>query len=272
MRKPPLTVEQFNGRWLGEHGPGSRKVPGLRGFVLGEVVADPGSRPDAPAGPALDGITESWQSAGIDRAVQARDNPLVRDWLAAAPTYIGAITIYATREHVFVPPVRGGLKVMTLISRKPGASHEDFVRHVLEVHGPLSRDVPGLGGYVLSEIVRSAGMPGSRPFPGSARSTSSGRAGCPPSRAAGQPIAPDDVRGSPTAPRISVGSCATRWSSMCSSRRLTLPHPRPRAERAKRGADQAAWGACRADGWAISSGVTPIAAHSASCTSRGCPA
>lgn len=166
VRKPPLTVEQFNGRWLGEHGPGSRKVPGLRGFVLGEVVADPGSRPDAPAGPALDGITESWQSAGIDRAAQARDDPLVRDWLAAAPNYIGAITIYATREHVFVPPVRGGLKVMTLISRKPGASHEDFVRHVLEVHGPLSRDVPGLGGYVLSEIVRSAGMPGIPPVPG----------------------------------------------------------------------------------------------------------
>lgn len=165
-RKPGLTVEQFNARWLGEHGPGSRNVPGLRGFVLGEVVEDPGRRPDAPAAPVLDGIAESWQPAGIDRAAQARDNPLVREWLAAAPGYIGAINIYATREHVFVPPVRGGLKVMTFISRKPGTSREDFVRHVLEVHGPLSREVPGLGGYVLSEIVRSAQMPGIAPVPG----------------------------------------------------------------------------------------------------------
>lgn len=166
VRRPDLTPEQFKARWLGEHGPGARNVPGLKGFVLGEVVPDPGRRPDAPPIPTLDGIAESWQPPGIDRAAQARENPLVREWLAAAPTYIGAINIYSTREHVFVPPVRGGLKVMTLISRPAGVSHEDFVRHVLEVHGPLSRKVPGLGGYVLSEIVRNPKMPAIPPVPG----------------------------------------------------------------------------------------------------------
>ncbi|MCM8732045.1 EthD domain-containing protein [Hephaestia sp. GCM10023244] len=166
VRKPGLSRAQFNARWLGEHGPGARDVPGLRGFVLGEPVADPGRRPGAPLPPMLDGITESWQPPGIDRAAQARENPKVRDWLAAAPTYIGAINLYATREHVFVPPQRGGLKVMTLISRKPGTTHEDFVRHVLDVHGPLSREVPGLRGYVLSEIVRRPQMPAIPPVPG----------------------------------------------------------------------------------------------------------
>lgn len=166
VRKPGLSPEQFKARWLGEHGPGARGVPGLIGFVLGEPVADPGRRPEAALPPALDGITESWQPPGIDRAAQARENPLVREWLAAAPSYIGAITLYGTREHVFVPPRRGGLKVMTLISRKPDVTHEDFVRHVLEVHGPLSRQVPGLRGYVLSEIVRRPQMPGIPSVPG----------------------------------------------------------------------------------------------------------
>lgn len=190
VRKPGLTVGQFNARWLGDHGPGSRNVPGLRGFVLGEVVPDPGRRPDAPPPPMLDGITESWQPTGIDRAAQARDNPAVREWLAAAPSYIGAITIYATREHVFVPPERGGLKVMTLISRKTGTSHEDFVRHVLEVHGPLSREVPGLGGYVLSEIVRSAQMPGIAPVPGLGEIDIIGTSWLPAGRGQGAPDTP----------------------------------------------------------------------------------
>lgn len=159
VRRADQTKEQFKAKWLGEHGPGARQVPDLQGFILGEVVPDPARAGSAAsAGVALDGVTESWQAPGIDRAAQARENPVVRDWLGAAPSYIGAITILATREHVFVPPVRGGLKVMTLISRKPDIAHADFVRHVLEVHGPLARAVPGLNGYVLSEITRRPQM------------------------------------------------------------------------------------------------------------------
>ena len=122
-------------------------------------MPDPARAGSAAAPSAvIDGIAESWQPPGVDRTAQARDNAFVRDWLAAAPSYIGAINIFATREHVFAPPRRGGLKVMTFIRRKPGVSHEDFVRHALEVHGPMARDVPGLSGYVLSEIVRTPQM------------------------------------------------------------------------------------------------------------------
>lgn len=159
VRKAELSREQFNTRWLGEHGPGARRIPDLHGFVLGEITQDPG-RAQSAAGHsvALDGVAESWQPEGVDRAAQARENAFVRDWLGAAPSYIGAINIFVTREHVFAPPKRGGLKVMTLIARKPGTSHEDFVRHVLGVHGPMASAVPGLGGYVLSEIVRRPQM------------------------------------------------------------------------------------------------------------------
>jgi hypothetical protein len=159
VRRADLTPEQFKARWLGEHGPGARHIPDLRGFVLGEIVADPARAGSAAStGVVLDGVAESWQPPGVDRAAQANENPFVRDWIAAAPTYIGAISIFSTREHVFAPPMRGGLKIMTLITRKPGASHEEFVRHALEVHGPMARDVPGLGGYVLSEIQRRPQM------------------------------------------------------------------------------------------------------------------
>jgi hypothetical protein len=167
VRKLGTTVDQFKARWLGEHGPGARAIPGVQGFVLGEVVADPARAGSAAVeSVALDGVAASWQAPGIDRQAQARTDPHVREWLAAAPSYIGNINIFVTREHVFVPPRRGGLKIMTLISRKPDMTHEAFVRHVLDVHGPLSRNVPGLGGYVMSEILRSSSMPGLPPVPG----------------------------------------------------------------------------------------------------------
>ncbi|MGD9811628.1 MAG: EthD domain-containing protein [Sphingobium sp.] len=160
-RKPGTTREQFNAKWLSEHGPGARDIPGIEGFVVGEVVDDPAAGASrAVAAPSLDGITESWQAPGIDRAAQARQYPHVREWLGAAPTYIGAIKIVVTREHVMVPPIRGGNKVMTLIYRKPEQTHDQFVEYMLKVHGPLSREVPGLRGYVLSEIIRSPAMQG----------------------------------------------------------------------------------------------------------------
>ncbi|MEZ5708785.1 MAG: EthD family reductase [Blastomonas sp.] len=160
-RKPGLTLEEFHQHWLGSHGPGARQIPGIEGFVLGEIAVDPGAAQSSATGAVqLDGIAESWQAPGIRRAEQAKTNPHVREWLAAAPNYIGALNIYVTREHVFVPPKRGGKKVMTLLYPKEGQSREDFVRHVLEVHGPLSRNVPGLRGYVLSEIIRAPAMPG----------------------------------------------------------------------------------------------------------------
>ncbi|MHB9880406.1 EthD domain-containing protein [Pacificimonas sp. ICDLI1SI03] len=167
MRKSRLSRSAFLGHWLGEHGPGARQVPELNGFVLGEVVADPARGRDAGAPPLpIDGITESWQPAGVRRAEQAKTNPHVREWLAAAPRYIGALDIFSTREHFFAPPVRSGLKVMTLISRRKDMTRKAFVRHMLEVHGPLSEKVPGLRGYVLSEVVNHVTMPGIPSIPG----------------------------------------------------------------------------------------------------------
>jgi hypothetical protein len=166
-RKSGTTPDQFKAKWLGEHGPGSLKIQGIEGFVLGEVMEDAGrARSRAGGASELDGIAESWQSPGINRAEQAKADPFVRDWLGAAPTYIGAINIFVTREHIFAPPRRGGHKVITLIFRKPEQTHGDFVRHMLEVHGPLSMNVPGLRGYVLSEIVRRPAMSALPEIPG----------------------------------------------------------------------------------------------------------
>ena len=44
------------------------------------------------------------------------------------------------------------IKRISLLTRKPELTHEEFVRHWLEVHGPLALSVPGIRRYVQSHI------------------------------------------------------------------------------------------------------------------------
>jgi len=45
------------------------------------------------------------------------------------------------------------VKMIALLTRKEGLSHEDFVRHWEGTHAPLAHGVPGLRRYVQSHIV-----------------------------------------------------------------------------------------------------------------------
>ncbi len=51
------------------------------------------------------------------------------------------------------------IKSLSLLTRKPGMTHEQFVKHWLEVHGPLARKVPGLRRYVQSHILEERTRP-----------------------------------------------------------------------------------------------------------------
>jgi uncharacterized protein (TIGR02118 family) len=45
------------------------------------------------------------------------------------------------------------IKSLSLLTRKPHLSHEEFVRHWLEIHAPLAHAVPGVRRYVQNHIV-----------------------------------------------------------------------------------------------------------------------
>jgi uncharacterized protein (TIGR02118 family) len=44
------------------------------------------------------------------------------------------------------------IKTIGLLTRKPGWTHEQFVKHWVEIHAPLAHKVPGLHRYVQSHI------------------------------------------------------------------------------------------------------------------------
>jgi len=44
------------------------------------------------------------------------------------------------------------IKLHSLLTRKAGITHDEFVRHWLEIHAPLAHVVPGIRRYVQSHI------------------------------------------------------------------------------------------------------------------------
>jgi uncharacterized protein (TIGR02118 family) len=44
------------------------------------------------------------------------------------------------------------IKSLSLLTRRPELTHDEFVKHWLEIHGPLALKVPGLRRYVQSHI------------------------------------------------------------------------------------------------------------------------
>lgn len=51
------------------------------------------------------------------------------------------------------------IKSLSLLTRKDGMTHEQFIKHWVEVHAPLAHAVPGLRRYVQSHIVEERKRP-----------------------------------------------------------------------------------------------------------------
>ena len=51
------------------------------------------------------------------------------------------------------------IKVLGLLTRKDGISHEEFVRHWFDIHAPLAHAVPGIRRYVQSHITGTRSRP-----------------------------------------------------------------------------------------------------------------
>ena len=45
------------------------------------------------------------------------------------------------------------IKTVSLLTRRPGMTHEQFMTHWIEIHAPLAHAVPGLRRYVQSHIL-----------------------------------------------------------------------------------------------------------------------
>lgn len=150
-RKKGLTPKQFVDYWLGVHGPMTLKIPGrFSGYVLANVVDVPADTPPD----AILGVSESFSPDAASR-VQTLSSPQAKVLVADQINFVGKSLTFTTKEHVFVPrpnPKNGAIKRVLITVRKDGITHEQFVRQWLGIYGPMARGIPGLEGFILSEI------------------------------------------------------------------------------------------------------------------------
>ena len=51
------------------------------------------------------------------------------------------------------------IKSLTLLTRKSGLTHEQFIRHWVDVHAPMAKSVPGIRRYVQTHILEERKRP-----------------------------------------------------------------------------------------------------------------
>ena len=56
------------------------------------------------------------------------------------------------------------IKRASLLGRKPGISHEEFVKHWEEIHAPMARACPGISRYTLTIVKSSSTRKDVAPF------------------------------------------------------------------------------------------------------------
>ena len=97
-RRDDFTMEEFIRYWNEVHAPISARAPGLRGYVVSEVIRK--VRGDLEA----DAFVEQWfdDEAALERAMQS---PEVAEAWADVPNYAKMTgTFWVVREHIQIPP------------------------------------------------------------------------------------------------------------------------------------------------------------------------
>jgi uncharacterized protein (TIGR02118 family) len=146
-RKPGLSVDDFRNYWLNEHAVIIRAIPEIRKYVAS--IALPSSYRNHE--PIYDGISEAWFDdedaihSTVDsaprRAAHA-DDAIFVDMSKAGSIITGEIV---QKEGT---PGNDAVKVLSLLTRKPGMEIAAFQSYWRTIHGPLAAKIPQACRYV----------------------------------------------------------------------------------------------------------------------------
>jgi uncharacterized protein (TIGR02118 family) len=97
-RREDFSMEEFIRYWLDVHAPISAKAPGLRGYVVSEVLRKVQGELQA------DAFVEQWFD-DEDAFVRAGETPEVAAAWADVPNYAKTTgTFWLVKEHILIPP------------------------------------------------------------------------------------------------------------------------------------------------------------------------
>jgi len=156
-RKAGLSEAAFDHHWQHSHGPIAARFPGLLAYWQHRVVdrGQFGITHARDRASALDGFSELHfaDMASMLAAVRA---PVFAPSLVDERDFLEDVRIVACEKHVVIPFAPGdgpAIKRMTVLTRLPGLSQEDFRREWLTTHADWVRKWPGVLGYHQNLVV-----------------------------------------------------------------------------------------------------------------------
>ncbi len=161
-RRPEVSQAEFRRHWLEVHGPLAARLPGLRRYHQNHVVDSRQLAIDHARGSwALDGISELWfdSEEDMNRAVSSEEyQEVARDH----HLFVSQTALITAVQNVVVPvdPSAGPLvKRMSILTRKPGLTPEQFKEEWWGFHAEAVSKFPNLMGYTQNLVTwRSAGF------------------------------------------------------------------------------------------------------------------
>ena len=163
-RRPELTVERFREYWLKQHAAVIRAIPEVRRYVAS--IALPSSYRNNHE-PLYDGISEAWfnDEETIRKIV---DSPGLRAAATDDAVFVDTSKAGAILTDEIVQKegtlVKDAVKILSLLTRKPGMDLAAFQSYWRKNHGPLAAKIPQTRRYVQCHVRPSGYADGRKPL------------------------------------------------------------------------------------------------------------
>lgn len=151
--RPGMSEEEFQRYWVDVHAVKyASKIPQIRRYLIDTRVP---LGPDEGE-PLWNGVAEIWLENEQEQLASLQTPEFLDGARADEPRWAAfwRTLVLDTDEHVLrEPPVdASGVKVLELVKRRSGMPLDEFRRRMLEEHGPLVLDLPGLRGCVQCHV------------------------------------------------------------------------------------------------------------------------
>jgi uncharacterized protein (TIGR02118 family) len=151
-----LTTEQFDDHWRKVHGPLAARMPGLQHYWQHLIINKEQFGISHTRGVwDLDGFSELHFEDPDSMAAAVRD-PAFSETMSDEAGFLQDLNIVVCEKHVVVPvDTHDGpfVKRMTVISKLPGMTNDEFRHEWLTVHASMVRKWPNVLGYVQNIVV-----------------------------------------------------------------------------------------------------------------------
>ena len=162
--KPGLTAEEFQDYWVHVHAVKfASRIPQIRRYLVDTRIEFDGDLGSPPL--PHQGIAEIWLDNEQEQLASLQSEQFIQGARADEPNWAAfwLAIVLDTTAHEIVPgdPLRDGVKMTTLLKRRPGMSLADYREASLATYAPVASGLPGLrrhlhchtrdGAYVFGE-------------------------------------------------------------------------------------------------------------------------